>query len=185
MKKILAFVLAVSMLAGALASCSSSDEDEFFEDVETYGDVQTTEPKDDTTDADTKKTEADEKEIELIEGFEYIHLLPVIIEKDRFETEILSKITDSKDKSIFETYYTLYDISDDSLTDKAKDAIMETFPICEKYAIYWCAIDITPKEMGILTDMMVKYCPDYTYEDLARDSEMCGYTQEEVMELRK
>ena len=27
--------------------------------------------------------------------------------------------------------------------------------------------------------------PDYTHKDLAYDSEMCGYTQEQVLEMRQ
>ena len=37
----------------------------------------------------------------------------------------------------------------------------------------------------MLCDIIAKYCPDYSYEDLARDSEECGYTQEQIMDLRQ
>lgn len=102
-------------------------------------------------------------------------LVPRIISKDRFESMILSKITDEVNKSKLLAFYTIYDTSDTSLTERNVKEIQASFPITKQFAIYVCAPEISSKELQTCETIVKTYCPNYTFEEMEQDHADCDY----------
>ncbi|MBE6587713.1 MAG: hypothetical protein E7647_04775 [Ruminococcaceae bacterium] len=176
MKRILALIFAFVLAIGALNSCIG-DKNELIESEEKEEIKEKEENKETEIAEDTKP----EVEIELLDDFCDASLLPMIITKERFEKEILSSIKDDEEKARFETFYTLYDISDPDYNDKLIDLVIVSFPAAEKRAVYVRSNDMATIEIDYLIGIMSKHLPDYTHEDLAYDYYLCGYTQEDFL----
>ncbi len=107
-------------------------------------------------------------------------LVPDIISKKRFESELLSKITDAKDKQRFTAYYSLRDASAwDDRSDAVREAMQKSLyaqvPITKKFAVYTIAPDATEVDKRRLESIIRTYCPDYTFEQLDIDYAECEY----------
>ncbi len=102
-------------------------------------------------------------------------LVPRIISKDRFESMIISKITDEVNKEKLLAFYTIYDTSDTSLTERNVKEIQASFPITKQFAIYVCAPEISSKELQTCETIVKTYCPNYTFEEMEQDHADCDY----------
>ncbi len=105
-------------------------------------------------------------------------LVPMMIEKSRFENEILAKITKDFDKNKLISIYTLKDPSDPKHSDKAVKEMHAQFPITEKYAVYIWDEKASEKERITAESIIKTYCPDYTFEELESDHTMVEYENE-------
>lgn len=119
-------------------------------------------------------------------------LVPRLIEKRRFENNIASKIPETDRKAwermacklIYEGsddggFYLYYDIEDPSYSERKVLEIIEQFPIAEKMAFYVIDPDTSAKELGILESYILKYCPEYTYDELEYDHDLTGYVSKD------
>ncbi|MBQ7828309.1 MAG: hypothetical protein IJ386_08605 [Clostridia bacterium] len=115
-------------------------------------------------------------------------LVPRLIEKSRFENYVASKIpeTDRKAwermgcKMIYEGsddggFYLFYDINDTSYSERKVLEIIEQFPIAERMAFYVIDPDTSAKELATLESYILKYAPEYTYDELEYDHDLTGY----------
>ncbi len=120
-------------------------------------------------------------------------LVPRLIEKSRYENMIASKIPKPGDehydqkawermgcKMIYEGdkdggFYLYYDVTDPSYSIRKVREIVEQFPIAEKMAFYVCDPQTSAKELATLESYILKYAPEYTYDDLEADHEETGY----------
>lgn len=115
-------------------------------------------------------------------------LVPRLIEKSRYEKMIASKIPETDQKAwermgckmIYEGsddggFYLYYDITDTSYSERKVLEIIEQFPIAEKMAFYVCDPDTSAKELSTLESYVLKYAPEYSYDDLETDHEETGY----------
>ncbi len=115
-------------------------------------------------------------------------LVPRLIEKNRYESRIASKIPDTDRKAwermgckmIYEGdedggFYLYYDINDPNYSERKVLEIIEQFPIAEKMAFYVIDPDTSSKELATLEGYVMKYAPEYSYDDLEYDHELTGY----------
>ena len=102
-------------------------------------------------------------------------LVPRIISKDRFETMIKDRITDPANLERLLSFYTIYDTSDTSLTERNVKEIQASFPITKQFAIYVCTPDISSKELQTCETIVKTYCPNYTFEEMEQDHADCDY----------
>lgn len=115
-------------------------------------------------------------------------LVPRLIDATRYEEQIASKIPKSNLKAyermgckmIYEGdsdggFYLYYDITDPSYTERKVLEIIEQFPYAEKGAFYVLDPETSTKELGILEDYVIKYAPNYTYDELEYDHDLTGY----------
>ncbi|MBE6616488.1 MAG: hypothetical protein E7627_00880 [Ruminococcaceae bacterium] len=108
-------------------------------------------------------------------------LVPRVINKERFLTMILNKIPETTsaerwDKLTLESYFDLKDKDDPTLTEKMVAMMQVAFPITKTMAVYTIADNVTALELKKAENIIKKYCPDYTYEELEYDHELTGYT---------
>ena len=102
-------------------------------------------------------------------------LIPMQITAERFETQILSKIPEGRQKEQFKTYFQLKSLNDKTLTTAGKKQLIASYPIVEKYDIYVFDIDAGNNEMIRQETVIKTYCPEYTFEELEYDHELVGY----------
>lgn len=102
-------------------------------------------------------------------------LVPRIISKTRFETMILDRITDEVNKAKLVAFYTPYDTSDKTLTERQVKEIQAAFPITKQFAIYVCDPGIASKELQTCETIVKTYCPNYTFEEMEQDHADCDY----------
>ena len=122
-----------------------------------------------------KKTKAGVR-VEYIIGQQVTRrLVPRLIEKSRFEERILSKLDNDGVKLEFSIYYTLYDPSEEGLTDRQLREMRNSFPITEKMAVYVIDPKITNKELDRFEGYVKEYAPQYTFEMLDEDHELTEY----------
>ncbi len=122
------------------------------------------------------------------------HLLPEVIEKERFETMILKPMEESYGMTIeeakviakdwgnpmadaahefnqFYSYFMLQDLDACEL-DAMKEAMLNSFPITEKMDVY--VLDSkTPENVKAKLEQRIKeHCPDYSFEELDYDHQL-------------
>ena len=102
-------------------------------------------------------------------------LVPRVIERSRFETLILNNITNDWDRNKLLSYYDLKDKDDPTLTEKMVAIMQATFPITQTMAVYVCSDNVVARELKEAENIVKKYCPEYTYEELDYDHELTGY----------
>lgn len=105
-------------------------------------------------------------------------LVPRQINMDRFKQEILSKITDSKDMSTLQSYYTLINPEAPGEED-FKEAYYEKWPITKEMAIYVLSETgsnaVTEADLRKIESIIKKYCPLYSFEELDYDHTLVQY----------
>ena len=103
-------------------------------------------------------------------------LVPRMIEKERFETQILDKIENKETRAYrrLVNFYSLKDANDPSLSDKAREAMITALPITKKYAVYVLDSSIVEKELYELETTISE--TGYTFEKMAEDHAMVEYT---------
>ncbi len=115
-------------------------------------------------------------------------LVPEMIEKSRFEEQILNKMpqTDENGKKIYDenikknpyeymkAFFSLKDPKSEKLTEESKKDMMKTWPITEKYAIYILGSDTTVRDKKQLEYLITTYT-DYTFDDIDQDHAKVEY----------
>ena len=107
-------------------------------------------------------------------------LVPRMINKERFESMILSKIPEGSDKERVKAFYSVFDPFNVALTETQVKEIQAAFPITKKFAIYVCEANIQPKELKEVEQIIKTYCPLYTYEEMEQDHNDCEYVSKDV-----
>ena len=103
-------------------------------------------------------------------------LVPQLIEKSRFEEQILANIVGNEfAMKKMEAFYSLKDPDDDSLTDRGVKEMMATFPITQKMAVYVFDPYATDRELNLIESYILEYCPTYTYDELDYDHSLTEY----------
>lgn len=113
-------------------------------------------------------------------AFHEAFCLPMMIERSRFEKEILGKMPQGmKDAKLghepykyIDAYYVLKD--PDSVSGTESEDMKKKFPITEKYAVYILADATIHREKRNLHHLITTYT-DYSYDDLHYDHELVGY----------
>ncbi len=111
-------------------------------------------------------------------------LVPELIEKSRFENEILEKMPQKDENgrtfvdevinknpyTYMKAYFQLKDANSEKLSEESRKKMMQTFPITKKYAVYMITMGTTVKEKKNLEHLITTYT-DYTFDDLEADHE--------------
>ncbi len=103
-------------------------------------------------------------------------LLPKQIKRERFEELILANIPEGDERMRFMAYYTLQDADDPSLTERARREMIAAYPVCNDMAIYVFDNSAGERQQNVVEGVIKKYCPEYTYETLAEDHLITGYS---------
>lgn len=119
-------------------------------------------------------------------------LVPRLIDAERYEKLIASKIPKSDLKAyermgckmIYENdadggFYLYYDISDPSYTERKILEIIDQFPYAEKKPFYVLDPTTSTKELAKLESYVIKYAPNYTYDELEYDHDLTGYVSKD------
>ncbi len=106
-------------------------------------------------------------------------LIPMQIEKNRFEEMILENITDAGDRDWALKQFVLYDPEAPGLTQTQIKKMQRQFPITKTYAIYVYSSLATNRDKTRMENIIKKYCPDYNYEELAYDYKLVEYENED------
>lgn len=107
-------------------------------------------------------------------------LVPRMIKSERFEELILSQIDDDWNYNKLESFYTLKDKDDPSLTERGIAEMQAKFPITLEMAVYVCDPKIKARELRELESIIKAYCPNYTYEELDYDHDLTNYTGDDA-----
>lgn len=102
-------------------------------------------------------------------------LVPRMIQKDRLETLILSKIDNQYSHDRLYNFYVLMDPNDETLSERAIAEMKAKYPITNKMAVYIYDSKSTDYELNWCESVIKAYCPDYTYETLDEDHAMTEY----------
>ena len=118
-------------------------------------------------------------------------LVPMLIEANRYESMIASKIPREDQKAwermgcaqIYDGsqnfgFYRYYNIADPSYSERKVLEIINQFPIAEKMSFYVCDPEGT-KDLGYIEDYIFKYAPEYTYDELEYDHDLTGYVADD------
>ena len=107
-------------------------------------------------------------------------VLPMMIEKDRFEQFVLAPLAESGEEDMykrFKSYYLLKDPSQPGLTQSEIQTLYNTLPITRQMAVY--VIDPTvanvERELKMFENFITTYTA-YTYDDVLYDHDLTGYT---------
>lgn len=122
-------------------------------------------------------------------------LLPMMIEEDRFKTEILDKINIAnktpdasltpeqlanevaRDKRKLEACYTHMSLENSS-SEKAKRDLILKYPILKKYSYY--QFNDSSMRLKYEVEAIIKEYTDYTFENIQEDHELLEYTGNEA-----
>lgn len=123
---------------------------------------------------------------------EYMTLLvPRMISAERFENEILAKIPqDTPDEQLayrrLEAFYQYIDIGDESLPQAIINRYLELYPMLTKEMPIYVLTEATLREFLQFEYTILKYIPDYTFEELEKDHKQTqfNYTVETALSAR-
>lgn len=112
-------------------------------------------------------------------------LVPRMISVDRYNKYILDPLKaaaaagdyDAEDFLEYKlpSYMELKDKNDPDLSERGIREMQKAFPIVDKMAVYVCDTNIKPAELKRLENVIKKYCPLYTYEELEYDNQETGF----------
>ncbi len=109
-------------------------------------------------------------------------LLPMYIERSRFEELILANVPDDAKASDgknaiskLKTYYILQDSFNPNAPETLINSMIASFPICAEMEIYTFDAEAPNREQTIIEDIIKTYCPEYTFETLEEDHNMTQY----------
>ena len=100
-------------------------------------------------------------------------LVPRLIEKSRLEEAIFDKVENPRDLKKLKAYYMLKDASDPNLSNLARNSLLMTLPITEKYAVYVLDPGIVERELYDLEAIIS--ATGYTFDDLDADHALVEY----------
>lgn len=109
-------------------------------------------------------------------------LVPKMISKERFQSEILSNVTDSEARKKLTTFYSLKDPKAQK-NDTMKNALYERWPITKEMAIYILPTEgngaVGAQDQKEIEAIIKQYCPGYTFEELDYDHELTRFEGED------
>lgn len=115
------------------------------------------------------------------------YLVPRLIERDRFEMLIMSLLQSKLDDFSFQkfmAYYELKNPNDPANTPTMLASMNASFPCTAKeytsttyegYMAVYTITDPAARELRMMEDWIVTYCPRYTQEEMEYDHELTGY----------
>ena len=106
------------------------------------------------------------------------NLVPQLIEKSRFDEQILNLIEDEQALKKLNAFYTLKDPDDPKLTVRGVMELQATFPITNSMAVYVFDPYASAREITLIESYIKLYCQQYTYAELDSDHQMTGYVGE-------
>jgi len=105
-------------------------------------------------------------------------LVPQLIERERFETNIMAFIRESGDAMAIrkmEAYYQLKDADDPENTERQANELKAAFPITAKMAVYVFDPYAKDRELREIEGYIKTYCPNYNYQSLQEDHALTEY----------
>ncbi len=120
-------------------------------------------------------------------------LVPRLITKERFENMILAAAYEAfgdelyndntQNQEVFDfqrllEYYVFYD-KEQITSDRALAAILKDYPIVDRMPVYVFNPKASEAEIARCEEMIITYCPDYTYEELEYDHSLTEYESED------
>ncbi len=109
-------------------------------------------------------------------------LVPKIINKTRFETEILDLVTDSADRKKLTAFYDEKNPANHK-NDRMKQSIYEKWPITKEMPVYVLPVDgngaVGFQDQKEIEAIIKQYCPGYTFEDLDYDHELTHFESDD------
>ena len=107
-------------------------------------------------------------------------LVPRLIQKDRFESQILNKldVEDPYQKWAFgklNAFYQLQDPSDPTKVDAVKETMYKNYPITKTGMVVYALTDTLTREFKELEGYIKEYAPDYSYDEMEYDHAMTQY----------
>lgn len=111
-------------------------------------------------------------------------LVPMLIEKSRFEETILAVMASNAEGGTLNRkyqrmigFYEKFDPNALTTTEEYKTLMYALYPITkEGVAVYAIDEDIKRREIKLIESYIKEFCPDYTYEQLDKDHEEVNYT---------
>ena len=103
------------------------------------------------------------------------NLVPQLIEKSRFDEQILSWIEDEQALKKLNAFYTLKDPNDPKLTVRGVMELQATFPITNSMAVYVFDPYASAREITLIESYIKLYCQHYTFAELDSDHMMTQY----------
>ncbi len=108
---------------------------------------------------------------------ENTYMVPRVIKLEKFEAllaQIVANCTETRPAKRFESFYTIKNIHDESISDKSKEEYLKKYPICEKFPIAVCEPAISVQELKTLEGWLKMYT-DYSLEQLEIDHDEVEY----------
>lgn len=108
-------------------------------------------------------------DLSIKEQLKNLPLVPMVIEKSRYEELIQSKVAnDGTATTKLKAYYSLFDPSDSSLSDSAKKEMKANYPITEDMAVYVFDLSASLTEIESIEKYITEKT-EYTYDDMLKD----------------
>ncbi len=109
-------------------------------------------------------------------------LVPKIINKERFESEILKYVTDSEARRKLTSFYTPKNPAAEK-NESVKKAIYARWPITKEMAVYVLPIDgngaVGMQDQKEIEAIIKQYCPMYSFEDLDYDHSLTRFESDD------
>lgn len=119
---------------------------------------------------------------------EVIYLVPRLIKKEKLEdlgAQVLANSVSERDSKTLMAFYSLKDLSDETLSQKSKDEMEKDYPITKQFAVYVCEPMISTQEL-LRLEKIVKSYTNYDYDTLDADHAETEYvSSDEVPPLFK
>ncbi|MBQ7500650.1 MAG: hypothetical protein IJT91_07120 [Clostridia bacterium] len=108
------------------------------------------------------------------------YLVPMVIEKSRFEENIYDLIKDQeKLKGKFDSYYHLFDPFDKTISEREIKNMNAKYPITEQMAVYVFDTTAAVREIKQIEKYVKENCPEYTFADLEEDHALTNYVNKQ------
>ncbi len=114
-------------------------------------------------------------------------LVPQMIERSALETKILAPLTaayeaghiNAKDYKTFESYFNDFFYTDPNLKPAKKEQIAKLYPVTQEknIDIYICDVMASTKQKRWMEELILTYCPAYTFEEMDNDYDYVGYEE--------
>ncbi len=119
---------------------------------------------------------------------EVVYLVPRLIRKEKLEAlgaQVLENSVSERDSKTLMAFYSLKDLSDNTLSQKSKDEMEKDYPITKQFAVYVCEPMISTQEL-LRLEKIVKSYTNYDYDSLDADHAETEYvSSDEVPPLFK
>ena len=114
-------------------------------------------------------------------------LVPQMIERSALETKILAPMEaaykagyiSAKDYKTFESYFNDFFYTDPNLKPAKKEQIAKIYPVTQEknIDIYICDVNASTKQKRWMEELILTYCPEYTFEEMDNDYDFVGYEE--------